>query len=738
MAAGLNAQAADRSLEEMRSAAQEILASRGMARISPNGPTVQSVSLLAQSPMTTIFGYNEGGFAIISHDDTFPAVLTYSDGNYGQMMQDRNFADYISTYEAYLEHCAAEGVAPRFINKAATFDPNGVKEIMTCRWDQGAPYNLMCPFVYKDKSGSMTDARTITGCVATAMAQILYTLYQKHGADIRLRGSKYYYYIDENQQLAFETANFANLPIVWANLRDTYSATTGHAQNMAVARLMYACGVASEMMYKTGASGTYCSTANEGLNDFFEGIKAEYSGYGIEGYYQRIYDELDAGRPVMLSGADKDNNGHCFVGDGYDKEGRIHLNLGWSGGGNTYTNFVDMGGFVQAQTVNFIYPEENDELKLSKDAPLEELKGLYATADINHPSEILEPGKWYVLYNKGRYASAYSTGLKKTIQCSHYIPTKDETEKVAPMLVRFIDKGSGYCIQTGTGDYFGTLDYGSNRGSVEGNTVVYTMGHILPNKVQKYFWFKQNGTVLDCNATGSKGIAGWGTATPTDTLGHAAWMLLPVTFSETDEMPTLGPNNFNPDHRYTLINYDGGKNYYFNLKSTSCINSKNPTEVRIVRKDGGWQMSNFANEEQIFSVKSKDYKTGNNTITGDAPLILSFEPSDEPFDLGDPILNACSKLYRICCDEGYLGTNKLALGASVLCNYGPHADRGLWLVVDQDAVDELLLEGISTPAVDEPASLAPAASSLYDLQGRRIAAPNSGSLYIQAGKKTIR
>ena len=738
-AASLNAQAADRSLEEMRAAAQQILTAKGMARVAPNGATVETVSLLFENPATTVFGYNEGGFAIISHDDALPAVLTYGDGNYAEMMQSPNFSNYINAYEAYLEHCAAEGIEPRFINKAATFDPNGVAEIMKCRWDQGGPYNYMCPFVYKEKDGNMIDARTITGCVATAMAQILYTLHQKFGTDIRLRGAKHYYYIDENKQLAFETAHFGNMTLDWDNMCNTYSSTSGHAQNMAVARLMYACGVAAEMGYTTGASGTYCSIANDGLNDFFEGIRADYSGYGIEAYYQRIYDELDAGRPVMLSGANAENGGHCFVGDGYDKQGRIHLNLGWSGGGNTYTTFVDMGGFAQAQTANFIYPEENDGLMLSKAAPLDELKGLYATADILHPSETLEPGKWYVLYNKGRYASAYSTGLKKTIQCSNYIPVKDETEKVAPMLVRFIEKSSGYCIQTGTGDYFGTLTYGGNNGSVEGNTVVYTMGHILPNKVQKYFWFKQNGTVLDCNAPGGQGIAGWGTATPTDTLGHAAWMFLPVTFSETDEMPVLGPNNFNPEHRYTLINYDGSKNYVFNFKSTCCINPKNPSEMRLVRKDGGWQMSSFADDSQVMTVKSKDFKTGNGATTGDTPLILSFEPIDEPVATDDPLRDACSKFYRIRCDEGYLATNKTALGASILCNHGPHDEHGIWILVDQTALDELIVEGIDTPLAPEASSsLFPSTSSLnYDLQGRRVTDSNGG-LYIQNGKKIIR
>lgn len=160
--------------------------------------------------------------------------------------------------------------------------------------------------------------------------------------------------------------------------------------------------------------------------------------------------------------------------------------------------------------------------------------------------------------------------------------------------------------------------------------------------------------------------------------------------------------------------------------------------MRLVRKDGGWQMSSFADDSQVMTVKSKDFKTGNGATTGDTPLILSFEPIDEPVATDDPLRDACSKFYRIRCDEGYLATNKTALGASILCNHGPHDEHGIWILVDQTVLDELIVEGIETPVADEASSLFPSTSSLnYDLQGRRVTDSNGG-LYIQNGKKIIR
>lgn len=727
--------AEERSLDDMMAAARQVLTANGMHR-APAVGVAEAPQLLAKNAQTSVFGYTAGGFAVISHDDALPAVMVYGDGNYELALQQPNFANYMATFDAYLDYCAEKGIEPNFINKKANFNPNGVKEIMKCRWDQGGPYNYMCPFVYKaDKDGNLDDRRCITGCVATAMAQILYTLHQKFGTEIKLRGAKHYYYIDDEKHLAFETANLAGIPLDWDNMLDTYSSTTGHMQNMAVARLMYACGVAAEMIYSTGASGTYCSIANEGLNDYFEGIKASYSGYGIgDDWAQRIYDELDAGRPVMLSGANAENGGHCFVGDGYDKEGKLHLNLGWSGGGNTWATIANMAGFTEAQTVNSIVPEENDVLKLSKDAPLDELKDKYITADLFHPAEDIIEGQWYVLYNKGRYASAYSTGLGKKIQCSSYVPVADPAEIAAPMVVRFIAKAGTkqYFIQTGTGDYFGGLDYGTNYGSESQPSFPYSWGKVS-TKQKKYFYFKQGSTVLDCNAPGGQGIAGWGTQTPTDTLGHAAWMLLPVHLSDSPEQPTLGPNNFNPEHRYVLVNYDGTKNYYFNLKATCSIAPKNPTELRITRANGGWQISSFADENLVVSAKSKDFKLGNNSTASEYPLTFSFEPINEEISTGDPDVDACSRFYRIRCESGYLAPTKIALGGNIYNNLGWHAALGRWQLIDQTELDEILLEGVESVEAETEA----ASPRIYDLQGRRVNSANNG-LYIQAGKKIIR
>lgn len=729
----------------MRAAARQVLQQKGFARIRPTvSAATTDLQLLDTHSQTAVLGYADGGFALITRDDKLPAVMAYCEGSYKAATENPNFIHYLNTFNGYLDYCANEGIEPRFIHKAATFNPNGVKEIMSCRWDQGGPYNDMCPFVYKaDKDGNMDDRRCITGCVATAMAQILYTLYTHQDPndrrEIYLRGAKRYHYVDDNNAHAFESNNLANIQLDWDNMLDTYSATSPFVNRIAVARLMYACGLASDMRYSTGASGTYTSIADHGINVFFEGVKSEYSGYGITDYEQRIYDEFDAGRPVLLSGADSNNNGHAFVGDGYDKEGKIHINLGWSGGGNGFFTIANMAGYAKSQTVNFITFDDEPELHLSDDAPLDELKGKYITVDYNNPAEGIIPDMWYMLYNVGRNSVAHSTGMGNTIQNTSYLAYGDEAEKVAAAMVRFVPKvgaSNSYYIQMGTGDYFGGITQGKNSGSVNGEKKAYTTGRIQEKKTKKYFWFKQSGTVLDCNGVGGAGIAGWGSTTPTDTLSNSSWNLLPVTISDAPGHAFANQVNINPEHRYVLVNYDGEKNYYLNIDKKNCnISKTTPSELTLTPTMAGWQISHADNAENVVSMKSADFKLGNGATADELPLYFTFEPLSETPDTDNENLDVCSAFYHIRCETGYMAPQKIALGGTVYGNMGPNAKLTRWLLIDQTALDEMNTDGIHSTLIETTDRTA---ATIYDLQGRRISDDLRARIIVKEGRKVIK
>lgn len=730
------ATARERSTQEMFNAATQVLSRQGLMHtkaVTTSGR--EAMTMLAAHRQMSIVGYKDGGFALVSRDTSVPDVMGYSTDNYADAAANANFQGYVASLDAYLQHCAETGTEPQFIGATAQYNPFGVSELMKCRWDQGEPYNLMCPTLYQNGE----DRRSASGCVATAMAQILYTMNQKFGVPTRARGQKRYFYLDGTYHMAYVTANLATMPMDWANMKPTYSSSANYAAQMAVARLMYACGVASEMYYAPGNSGTYTSTVTDGVNAFFEGVRSEFSGYDLGAFEQRIYDELDEGHPILLTGNNGQGN-HAFVADGYDSMGRLHLNMGWSGGGNGFYTIANMNGFSSGQAANFFMPKQNDDVVLSADAPLEELRGLYAAADIMHPCTSMEEGQWYVLYNCGRYSAAYSSGLGKTVQNARFVIGGEPTEVGASMLVRFIakdKKADSYYIQTGTGDYFGALTNGGNAGSTASPEAAYTVKQMFPDKAPKYFYLKQDGTVMDCNEVGGKGIAGYGTATPADSLGHACWMLLPTHIGEDPSDMNTQRDLFNPEHNYNISLYDGTNNFTMAFKLTCTLSSSaEPTMLRILPHADGWQ-ANVAYDKGVLSAKSSGFKVGNGTTSADTPLTLHFEPTSQTLNTDDAALKATSRIFRIRTEAGYMGCDRPTNLSTVFCNKLPHAQYTYWIVTDRTAYELLTNpEGIERQQTTDNRRVNCQLSTPYDLQGRP--ATQGTSLIVKDGKKIVK
>lgn len=723
----------ERTQSEIFSVAQKALHQKGLTRSRvQNAVAPSQLQIMNRTSQLSIVGYADGGYAVVGNDDRLPALLAYCEGTYEEAVANPNFVSYMSAFNTYLDECEASGTEPRFMGLNAVLGhPEGVKEIMKCKWDQGEPYNYMTPTLYRLDE----DRRSATGCVATALAQIIYTLYQKHGVEARPRGMRRYFYLNGDKRSAYVNANLSALDMNWKAMKNTYSSTTGYNSNMAVARLMYACGVVSMMTYAPGESGAYCYDTHDGVNLYFDGVRSVYTGYGLGAYEQMIYDELDAGRPFLVSG----NNGvggHAFVADGYDSEGRLHLNMGWSGGGNGYFAIADMNGFTNAQTANFIVPDANSKLYLSNEKPLAELQGLYATADLLHPATSVETDRWYVLYNAGMFSSIYSSGIGQKVRSSNYIVANDPTETVASMLVRFVpQQGSAdtYYIQTGTGDYLGKLTSVSNQGSVTSQSVPYTLSHMF-DKDHRYFWLKQGETVVECHKTSSNGICqAQGSLNP-DSLGAKCWMLLPAHLSATEGDMNCHQDLFEPTHRYTISPLGAPTTMAVNMRTTCQLTKSEGTQFILTPHGEGWYATMYKNDQYVLSAKSSGFKTGNGATATDVPLDLIFEPTSQKVETDDVDFNETSRVFRIRTEAGYLGCEKLAEVAAVFCNKGVHAANTLWVVTDRTVYDERTLpEGIAAPACTPEQS-----RSTYDLQGRPLTTtPAVPQLRIENGRKKL-
>ena len=221
-------------------------------------------------------------------------------------------------------------------------------------WDQDAPYNDLCPAVWNG-------GRAYTGCVATAMAQIMdYYLWPVQGI-----GSHSYTCEVEGGDTRTLTADFGSTRYDWGNMLTTYaSGQYTSTQATAIATLMYHCGVSVEIGYGASVSGAYSGNVPRALYTYFDydgGISYKQHAYYSDAEWEDfVRAELDADRPVYYSGQSNEG-GHAFVCDGYDGS-YYHFNWGWSGYCNGYFLLDALnpegqgiggyeGGYNQAQAI---------------------------------------------------------------------------------------------------------------------------------------------------------------------------------------------------------------------------------------------------------------------------------------------------------------------------------------------------------------------------------------------------
>lgn len=325
---------------------------------------------------------NGEGWVIVAANDAMTPILAYSEtGHFRTDNMPVNIQKWLGKYNDFTRKLEADGVVAseeaqnewKALRKGARKATASVVvgPLIQTTWDQGEPFWNQCP----SKNGS----RAYTGCVATAMAQVMkYWNWPVQGT-----GSKSYRPLDPNSDdyvygpYSTQSADFGATTYDWDNMLNAYTYIdnwgTDHvlsglttAQKDAVATLMYHCGVASEMMYgdyDAGGSGTITvnygdltwgvSTTNQGgcaqnaLWAYFGYKQDSLIGYmrdGYGSYYDSwtdaawtamIKEELDKQRPIMYAGAGQ-KGGHSFICDGYRTDNYFHFNWGWSGANDGY------------------------------------------------------------------------------------------------------------------------------------------------------------------------------------------------------------------------------------------------------------------------------------------------------------------------------------------------------------------------------------------------------------------
>lgn len=286
------------------------------------------------------------GFVIVSGDDRAETVLGYAtSGNFDVDNIPPAMADLLNYYAAQIEAIQQGAlVATRSVSHPQ------VAELMTVKWNQGEPYNNKTPLGYYS---NLNDGfHCLTGCVATAMAQVLYHQRFVNATQATIPGYQNYYYWKPPSGDKY--AYLADIPsgsaLEWDKMVDNYEAqTTTQDQKDAVANLMLYCGTAVNMQYNLPEGGGSSASVSD-IPDVFKKYFVYSRGtryvsrdnYSDSDWDNLIYNEIASGRPVIYGGQTAKNEGHAFVVHGYDGNGNYAINWGWGGYQDNYFYLSDL------------------------------------------------------------------------------------------------------------------------------------------------------------------------------------------------------------------------------------------------------------------------------------------------------------------------------------------------------------------------------------------------------------
>ena len=311
----------------------------------------------ATSPAYYVFNAEaNGGFAIIASNDQMPEVLGYAEQGHLNLAQVPDNVKWLLDYYERIAKSLKKSSAPgRRAGTRSASERTELVPLLKTEWNQDGIYQEQCP----DIGGT----KTLTGCVATAMAQVV-NFFQWPLNSVREAVG-----YTSNKDDAEKKIDLPSLParkFNWFNMT-----------NDDIAWLMRYCGQSVLMDYKTDESTSSPSSIPGALISVFNFSKGvdlvDRKEFTDEEWEQALYHEIELGRPVIYSGF-KNKKGHTFVLHGY-KNGQFYINWGWGGnldgyfaltsltpGDNDFTEDQNAVVGIQPASNNDISYEEKQEI----------------------------------------------------------------------------------------------------------------------------------------------------------------------------------------------------------------------------------------------------------------------------------------------------------------------------------------------------------------------------------------
>ncbi len=330
----------------------------GMRKIrSAAKPELVKTTLTERQGLPAFYVFeNAGGLLITSADDRLPAVLGYSEsGSFSEIPA--NMEWWLSQYEqeigAYYDEASEE--TSQWVSTFDQYDSwTALEPLCKTEWNQSAPFNDQCPM--------LGNSRTVTGCVATALAQVI-----RYKGYLNCRGVNTYTWAAGNQTLSF---NYNDYKVDFSLLRDAYKGGASQAERDEVAKLMYAVGIAVNSNYNSATGATFNDGIRNylGYEDFFT---LDRNGMTTQEWEKACYELIKAGHPLAYGGSG--SGAHAFVCDGYSENGFFHFNWGWGGLSDGYFRLSSLnprnqgigsfqGGYTMGQNITVLLGDNDDKL----------------------------------------------------------------------------------------------------------------------------------------------------------------------------------------------------------------------------------------------------------------------------------------------------------------------------------------------------------------------------------------
>ena len=400
-----------------------------------------------------VFNAVEGqGFVVVSGDDRTDAILGYTtQGTYDEDNLPENFREWLNQMTAEIEALGYDVAEARAAEEPETgtvrvpIHPE-IKPLIVTTWNQGNSdnvYNAKCPVV----SGQ----HCLTGCVATAGAQIMY--FHKWPKELTAEVPGY----TANGSSANTSKALPPIKFKWEQMKTSYTRNDPNTDAVnAVAELMVYCGYAAKMKYGLGASSASESVLARGMVDYFgydpntlKSVSREK--YTVLEWDWMIYNELANRRPIIYSGSSSKEGGHAFICDGYDGAGLYHINWGWGGaydgyfqlaGTNPYRDKTNQGyGFILNHSC---------------------VIGLQPDTGIV-PEDPNAPDDWEEPVIEGLVATARNASLDGTVISTYMQNGNNQTCYMSLGIGELLENGTIIPMDTETYKYYQNWDLGSGR-----------------------------------------------------------------------------------------------------------------------------------------------------------------------------------------------------------------------------------------------------------------------------------